>query len=83
MSEKLSITFNNVPELLEKVEKIKAFAIQNAIKRREELRNRGIKFTELNEYGVAIDIDDLTQDDKVWLNSSYNSMDKFIEELES
>lgn len=43
MSEKLNISFKNVPELLEKVEKIKAFAIKIAAKRKEGLVERGIK----------------------------------------
>lgn len=83
MLEKLSISFKNVPELLEKVEKIKSFAIKSAEKRKEGLIERGIKFSELSEYGFSIDINDLTEDDKIWLNSGYDKMDEFIEKLES
>lgn len=82
MSEKLNISFKNVPELLEKVEKIKAFAIKIAAKRKEGLVERGIKFTELSEYGVSIDIEDLTKDNIVWLNSGYNEINEFVKQLE-
>jgi hypothetical protein len=82
MSKKLSISFKNVPELLEKVEKIKAFAIENSTNRKKELNERGIRFIELNEYGVAINIEDLAKDDIVWLNNGQNKINEFIKQLE-
>ena len=85
MSEKLSITFSTIPNLLVKADQIRDFAITQEILRRKQFDNIGIIYEPLNEYGVAIDIGELTEEQLLAIKEilSDNSLREFVNNLES
>jgi len=80
MSEKLSITFSTVTELLLKADQIRDFAITQEILRRKQFDNIGIIYEHLNEYGVAIEIDRHTEEQLMAIKEilSDNTLKEFV-----
>jgi len=68
------IPFNNISDLLRKVDKLKeAHKLKSEIFR-QMLKEKGIKFTPINNYGVAIDISLLSKKDILFIKTQDNSL---------
>jgi len=77
------ISFEGTKDFLDKVDKIKGYLQIDYINRMQELRLRGIKFECLDEqFGFAIDLDDLTQDDIEYLKNRKNIWDDIVKTVE-
>jgi hypothetical protein len=85
MNKKLSITFSTVPELLLKTEQIKDFAIQQKSKRKAQFDEIGVTYDDLNEFGFAIDMVTLTEDQILAIKEivSDSTLKEFVNILES
>jgi hypothetical protein len=72
------LPFDNIVDLLRKVDDIKKAHKINSESFRQILRDKGIKFEPIDDYGVFIDVELLSEED-VWFIKNHN--DSFIQEV--
>jgi hypothetical protein len=72
------LPFDNIVDLLRKVDDIKKAHKINSESFRQILRDKDIKFEPIDDYGVFIDVELLSEED-VWFIKNHN--DSFIQEV--
>lgn len=66
------LPFDSIIDLDRKVSEIKKEYKEQTDLFKSELKEKGIEFTPVNEYGVIVDFEDLSTDDlKIFLNQEY------------
>lgn len=72
------LSFSSISDLLRKVENIKKAHKIKSETLRQTLKEKGIKFTPIDDYGVAIDIGLLSEEDMWYIKTQDDS---FIEKV--